>query len=549
MISRSFFLSCVAGAALAMSTPAYSQFYSPAGDPNRDVIVNWDLIERLGQAPTVPGQIRGQEYEPYSSIQSMPPRPVWRNSQPPSQRQFSYDTGCCRTPPPPPAVEPKSMLNTELLDLLQMRQNQGGLRSPGQFGQELTLPGATEIAEPSPDIRPTEKPSDAAMRGDEGASDIDPLSKETPVAPVKRESLPVTDNTNAVSGAEEQPPLSSESTPESPRNSAENPLPESGNGDATTATPPASDMGQESVETDVSASSPSPAPVEKKSGGFFDRIFSFGEEKPEEQRAAEPAPVGGDKDLPALENIFSDPAPSSLGAPAPESAATSETPAAVSGAPAPASPPSTGSPQNIKPDVKSDASSEAQSPSKSSEDSRALSRLISEPASSDSPTPTQSDVSGEPTTSSESDLSDQAADILDVLSDQEQQAREQRKEQVIAAITPESYKNLPSARRVIFTPESTVLNTDARAQLDAVVRELKENPSSRIQLLAYSGKGEGASSEQQARRFSLSRALEVRSYLLERDVLTTRIDVRPLGNTPAADGLPADRVDILFVPQ
>ena len=48
-----------------------------------------------------------------------------------------------------------------------------------------------------------------------------------------------------------------------------------------------------------------------------------------------------------------------------------------------------------------------------------------------------------------------------------------------------------------------------------------------------------------ARRLSLSRALQVRSYLIDQGVRSTRIDVRALGaNVPSG---PADRVDIKTV--
>lgn len=53
------------------------------------------------------------------------------------------------------------------------------------------------------------------------------------------------------------------------------------------------------------------------------------------------------------------------------------------------------------------------------------------------------------------------------------------------------------------------------------------------------GTAEAAS---KARRTSLSRALAVRTFLIENGVRSTRIDVRALGNK--AEGGPPDRVDI-----
>ena len=61
-----------------------------------------------------------------------------------------------------------------------------------------------------------------------------------------------------------------------------------------------------------------------------------------------------------------------------------------------------------------------------------------------------------------------------------------------------------------------------------------------LQLMAYAG-GESLSSGK-ARRLSLSRALSVRSYLIENGVRSTRIDVRALGNKTAEE--PLNRVDV-----
>ncbi|MBZ0325714.1 MAG: OmpA family protein, partial [Alphaproteobacteria bacterium] len=67
--------------------------------------------------------------------------------------------------------------------------------------------------------------------------------------------------------------------------------------------------------------------------------------------------------------------------------------------------------------------------------------------------------------------------------------------------------------------------------------------STRVQLKAFAaGTAETAS---QARRLSLSRALAVRSFLIDKGVESTRMDVRALG-TNFEEG-PADRVDIQIV--
>lgn len=97
--------------------------------------------------------------------------------------------------------------------------------------------------------------------------------------------------------------------------------------------------------------------------------------------------------------------------------------------------------------------------------------------------------------------------------------------------------------RVTFESESAKLPDSARNDLAGLAAALKSDDALRIQLLAYAeGTSETAS---QARRLSLSRALAVRSYLIEQGVRSTRMDVRALGDK--AENGPADRVDVVIV--
>lgn len=91
-----------------------------------------------------------------------------------------------------------------------------------------------------------------------------------------------------------------------------------------------------------------------------------------------------------------------------------------------------------------------------------------------------------------------------------------------------------------FASGSAELGGDTRQRLDRVVEALKNDPNRRIELTAYADAP--GDSPSRSRRLSLSRALAVRSYLIEQGVRSTRIDVRALGNA-VQDG-PADRVDI-----
>ncbi len=95
--------------------------------------------------------------------------------------------------------------------------------------------------------------------------------------------------------------------------------------------------------------------------------------------------------------------------------------------------------------------------------------------------------------------------------------------------------------RVLFPDGSIELSDDARRKLSAVAMALQENTTLRIQILAYAKSNADGTSR--ARRLSLSRALAVRAYLIEREVRSTRMNVRALGDQ-TEDG-PADRVDIL----
>ncbi len=81
-----------------------------------------------------------------------------------------------------------------------------------------------------------------------------------------------------------------------------------------------------------------------------------------------------------------------------------------------------------------------------------------------------------------------------------------------------------------------------RADLKAFAASLPDDETVRLTINAYAG-GDPATPSI-ARRLSLSRALAVRSALIEEGVRATRIDVRALG-LAAGDG-PPDRVDVLI---
>ena len=98
--------------------------------------------------------------------------------------------------------------------------------------------------------------------------------------------------------------------------------------------------------------------------------------------------------------------------------------------------------------------------------------------------------------------------------------------------------------RVVFSGSSSRLTGEGEAKLRALVQSVAETET-RIQLKAFAAGS--ADRPSTARRLSLSRALAVRSFLIEQGLRSTRIDVRALG-VPADDG-PADRVDVILLTQ
>ena len=73
---------------------------------------------------------------------------------------------------------------------------------------------------------------------------------------------------------------------------------------------------------------------------------------------------------------------------------------------------------------------------------------------------------------------------------------------------------------------------------------MNADQSLRLQLVAYAASSDD--NPNRARRLSLSRALAVRSYLVEKGVKSTRIDVLSLGNK--FKEAPGDRVDLVLLP-
>lgn len=94
-----------------------------------------------------------------------------------------------------------------------------------------------------------------------------------------------------------------------------------------------------------------------------------------------------------------------------------------------------------------------------------------------------------------------------------------------------------------FAADATALSPSAEYQLAALIAPLRRREDLRLQILAYAS-GDNLSPSR-ARRLSLSRALAVRSYLIDNGIDSRRIDVRALGDK--ALGEPRNRVDVKIV--
>lgn len=101
----------------------------------------------------------------------------------------------------------------------------------------------------------------------------------------------------------------------------------------------------------------------------------------------------------------------------------------------------------------------------------------------------------------------------------------------------------PNSLSVDFPAEETRLPKTALTGLTDLAKKLVAEENLRVQLMAYAG---GTNlSPSKARRLSLSRALSVRSFLIDKGVRSTRIDVRALGNKTTQE--PKNRVDVEVV--
>jgi outer membrane protein OmpA-like peptidoglycan-associated protein len=122
-------------------------------------------------------------------------------------------------------------------------------------------------------------------------------------------------------------------------------------------------------------------------------------------------------------------------------------------------------------------------------------------------------------------------------------------QQVATAAVPRAVGVPPTASpdqitTVRYEPGASDLSADAQAALDKVAAALAADPKARLQLVAYAS---GSAADMvAARRISLTRAVQMRAYLIAKGVQSIRMEVRALGDQNVGTG-PADRVDLVIV--
>lgn len=93
-----------------------------------------------------------------------------------------------------------------------------------------------------------------------------------------------------------------------------------------------------------------------------------------------------------------------------------------------------------------------------------------------------------------------------------------------------------------FPGNSSDLTGESQKKLDAVIHQMTGMIEGRLQVRGYATGEDGSQSS--ARRIALSRALAVRSYMMDKGIKPTRVDVKAAGSE--TDRQPLDRVDLIF---
>ncbi|MEJ1994544.1 MAG: OmpA family protein [Limibacillus sp.] len=229
---------------------------------------------------------------------------------------------------------------------------------------------------------------------------------------------------------------------------------------------------------------------------------------PEPEAPAQPAAESQQIDqtpVPVAPAPAPEPAPAPAPAPAPEPQAAPAPPPSAETPPAPAPEPA--------PEPESDVAQEQETPAEEAGEAAAPPAVPVAPV---------EDVTGQP---------DAPAEAV------EEAEPEEEGEQ----IPPELQQPPGDVFTLAFEPGSSRLPDGAAPTLAEASDRAKLRPGAQITLMAYAA-GEEAS-DQRARRLSLARALAVRGFLIQQGIVSTRVEIRPLGASNLSGE--ADRVDII----
>lgn len=102
------------------------------------------------------------------------------------------------------------------------------------------------------------------------------------------------------------------------------------------------------------------------------------------------------------------------------------------------------------------------------------------------------------------------------------------------------------AGSLAFLDNAVTLDDSMHQVIDRIAATLEGNASSRLLIKGYAHGDEGTRAS--ARRLSVSRALAVRSYLMDKGIKPSRVDVRGMGSDSTNEQAPLDRVDLVLIP-
>ena len=113
--------------------------------------------------------------------------------------------------------------------------------------------------------------------------------------------------------------------------------------------------------------------------------------------------------------------------------------------------------------------------------------------------------------------------------------------------TPDPTPANATTQTIAFQDGSAALDTAMIAAIDEIAKKLDDSDDGRLLIKGYASGADGDRAA--ARRLSVSRALAVRSHLMDKGIKPSRVDVRGLGSeSDSTDTTRLDRVDLVLIP-